>query len=244
LTRGIQLNLAGFAVALILYVPPCSAQAKSATAKSTNTADDQSQENVYKNPLLGFRYPIPFGWVDRTRELQGDESEGTPETGQSANGHASRSGSAQNNPTGSGKSHSQVLLGVFEHPPEATTANINSAVVIASESLASYPGLKTAEDYARQMSEIVTAKGFKPDGEAYGVDEDGRHLLRADFTRTLGFENAGEELIMHQSTLILLTKTQIVSFTFLAAGEEELDELMDGLHFTSAGASSAKNRPH
>ena len=44
---------------------------------------------------------------------------------------------------------------------------------------------------------------------------------------------------MHQSTLVLLTKGQILSFTFIAASDDELDELMDGLHF-----DAAKSSPH
>jgi hypothetical protein len=39
---------------------------------------------------------------------------------------------------------------------------------------------------------------------------------------------------MHQCTLVLLAKGHIVSFTFIAGSEDELDELMDGLHFTPA----------
>ena len=36
---------------------------------------------------------------------------------------------------------------------------------------------------------------------------------------------------MRQCTLVLLAKGQIVSFTFIAGSEDELDDLMDGLHF-------------
>ncbi len=36
---------------------------------------------------------------------------------------------------------------------------------------------------------------------------------------------------MHQSTLILLAKGQIVSFTFIAGSEDEIDDLIEGLHF-------------
>ena len=37
---------------------------------------------------------------------------------------------------------------------------------------------------------------------------------------------------MRQCTLVLLAKGQIVSFTFIAGSEDELDDLMDGLHFS------------
>ncbi len=165
------------------------------------TRGDDAQ--LYGNKTFGFHYRIPYGWVDRTEEMQ--EGNETPKAA--------------------------VLLAVFEHPPEATTDTINSAVVIASESAASYPGLKKAEDYAGALTEIVTAKGFKVEGEPYAVDEDSRHLLRADFAKAIS-----DKLTMHQCTLVLLAKGQIVSFTFIASSDDELDELMDGLHFGPASS--------
>jgi hypothetical protein len=217
------------ALTLAISVPTdCVAQSKSASPKSSESA-----ENVYRNAQIGFRYQVPFGWVDRTREMQEDESGDKPDVGQAAAGQSDKNGHARLL-----KSHSQVLLAVFEHPPEATTKEINSAVVIATESTASYPGLKTAEDYVGPLTEIVTANGLKPEGEAYRVDEDSRHLLRADFTKTLAAGTETDALVMHQSTLILLTKNQIVSFTFIAASDDEIDELMDGLHFSASGTST------
>jgi len=46
------------------------------------------------------------------------------------------------------------------------------------------------------------------------------------------------KLTMRQCTLVLLAKRQIVSFTFIAGSEDELDDLMDGLHFTLAKPST------
>ena len=78
----------------------------------THTPDDPQ---IFRNTTFGFRYQIPYGWVNRTKEMQeGNE--------------AAKGG---------------VLLAVFERPPEATGDTVNSAVVIASESAATYPGLKT-----------------------------------------------------------------------------------------------------
>ena len=138
-------------------------------------------------------------------------------------------------------SKGEVLLAVFERPPEATGATINSAVVIASESAASYPGLKTVEDYLGPLTELATAKGFKADGEPYALEVEGRQLVRADFIKPLGTKAIddktssdkinNDQLTMRQTTLILMAKGQIVSFTFIAGSESELDDLMDGLHF-------------
>jgi hypothetical protein len=36
---------------------------------------------------------------------------------------------------------------------------------------------------------------------------------------------------MRQTTLVLLSKGQIVSFTFIAGSEDEVDDLIEGLHF-------------
>jgi hypothetical protein len=199
------------------------AQSKPATepqppAKSAATPTEDAQ--LYRNANFGFRYKILYGWVDRTKEMQ------------------------EGNDAGKG----EVLLAVFERPPEATGATINSAVVIASESAVSYPGLKTAEDYLGPLTELATANGFKADGEPYVLEAEGRQLVRADFIKPLGIKTSNDktssdkinkdQLTMRQSTLILLAKGQIVSFTFIAGTESELDDLMDGLHFVVTKSSA------
>jgi hypothetical protein len=199
-------------IALGLTFPASHAQNKPTPvlkppAKSTATPNEDAQ--LYRNSTFGFRYQIPYGWVDRTKEMQ----EGN-EAGKSA-----------------------LLLAVFERPPEATGDTINSAVVFAAESPASYPGLKKPEDYLGPLTELATAKGFKPEGDPYPLDVESRHLLRADFTKPLS-----DKITMRQCTLVLLAKGQIVSFTFIAGSEDDLDDMMDGLHFDTAGEHS-KPRP-
>jgi hypothetical protein len=196
------------ALSLVL-APPTPAQTKSArvvrkqAAASTPTPEDEAQ--LYRNPTFGFRYRIPYGWVDRTKEMQkGNEA---------------------------GKS--VVLQAVFERPPEATGDTVNSAVVIASEDAASYPGLKKTEDYLGPLTELATSKGFQVEGEPYELEVESRQLLRADFIKPLK-----DKLTMRQCTLVLLTQGKIVSFTFIAGSEDELDELMDGLHFDQRKAPS------
>ena len=105
--------------------------------------------------------------------------------------------------------------------------------MIASESAASYPGLKKAEDYLGPLTELATAKGFKAEGEPYALEVESRQLLRADFVKP-----RSDKLTMRQCTLVLLAKGQIVSFTFIAGSEDELDDLMDGLHFGAAKSSA------
>lgn len=189
-------------LALTLTAQTQSPDARQAAKASAAQNQDAQQ---YRNSTLGFRYQIPYSWVDRTKEMQaGNEAD-----------------------------KAEVLLAVFERPPEATGDTINSAVVFAAESAASYPGLKRAEDYVGPLTELATAKGFKADGEPYALEVESRHLLRADFIKPIS-----DKLAMRQCTLVLIAKDQIVSFTFIAGSEDEIDDLMDGLHFGVAKSSA------
>jgi len=195
--------------ALVLFACALSSPAQQKprpAAPPAKPAATHEDAQLYRNTTFGFRYQIPYGWANRTTEMQ------------------------EGNEAGKG----ELLLAVFERPPEAAGDTINSAVVIASESAASYPGLKKAEDYLGPLTELATAKGFKADGEPYVLEVEGRQLVRADFIKPLS-----DKLTMRQSTLVLLVKGQVVSFTFIAGSEDELDDLMDGLHF-GAEKSSAR----
>jgi hypothetical protein len=189
-------------------------QPKSSSAPVAKPTEDPQ---LYRNPTFAFRFQIPYGWVDRTKEIR--ESEGTEPNGQEKANHSAKG---------------EVLLAVFERPPEAIGETINSAVVIAAENAAAYPGLKKAEDYLGPLTELTTSKGFKAEGDPSVIEIDARQLVRADFVKPLN-----DKLTMRQATLILLTKRQIVSFTFIAGSEDELDDLINGLHF-----GAAKPTPH
>ena len=191
-------------------------QRKTTPTPPAKSATRNPDAQLYRNPTFAFRFQIPYGWVDRTKEMQEGNEAGKAE----------------------------VLLAIFERPPQATGDTINSAVVIASESAASYPGLKKAEDYLGPLTELATSKGFKAEGEPYALEVESRQLLRADFTKPLSgktssgetssVETSNDKLTMRQCTLVLLAKGQVVSFTFIAGSEAELDDLMDGLHFGPA----------
>jgi len=112
------------------------------------------------------------------------------------------------------------------------TTRFDAAVAMAAPSAASYPGLKTAEDYVGPLTEVATANGFKSAGDPVALEVESRRLVRADFIKTIN-----DNLTMRQCTLILLTKRRIVSFTFIAESEEALDDIMDGLHFGATKAS-------
>ena len=212
----------------------CAQQKPSKTAAAGSQVTEDSR--LYRNTTFGFRYQIPYGWVDRTKEMRAQEAE-APDTAsapdekkgeKAGTKKGETSGTKEKLPTAQG----EVLLAIFERPPEATGDTVNSAVVIAAESAAAYPGLKKAEDYLEPLTELTTAKGFKPDSDAFVTEIDGRELVRADFTKPLN-----DKLTMRQSTLILLTKGQIVSFTFVAGSEDEIDNLVEGLHFGAKAAA-------
>jgi hypothetical protein len=202
--------IAAVALGLSITAQAQSKPAPVAKPAAKASASDQDAQ-LYRNPTFAFRYQIPYGWVDRTKEMQ----------------------------PGDGTGKGEVLLAVFERPPEASGDTINSAVVIASESAASYPGLKRAEDYLGPLTDLATAKGFKAEGEPYPLEVESRHLLRADFSKPREVKAPNNQLTMRQCTLVLVAKGQIVSFTFIAGSEGELDDLMDGLHF-----GAEKSSPH
>jgi hypothetical protein len=163
-------------------------------------------DSTYRNAFFGFSYKIPFGWVERTEDMRGDGEDGK----------------------------SLVLLAVFERPPEATGNTVNSAVVIASESVSSYPSLKTAADYFGPLTEVTLSKGFKVVNEPFDFSSGANQLVRGDFSKEVG------TLTMHQSSVALLRKGYVVSFTVIGGSGDEVDELLEKLSF-GAGSPSRKN---
>jgi hypothetical protein len=191
--------------------PSAEASAKPAAKPYTkvSTPDPGSvSDGVYHNTFFGFSYKIPFGWVERTSEMQ----------------------------EGSEPGKSLLLLSIFERPPEATGETVNSAVVIAAESVASYPGLKKAADYFGPLSELTTSQGFKAVNQPYDFSVGAKPLARGDFSKDLG------TLTMDQASLVMLEKGYVVSFTVIGGDEDEVDQLIDGLSFGS-GAKASKRRP-
>ena len=186
------------------------AQTHHAPGASKSASDAQT----YRNPEFGFHFQIPYGWVDRTKEMSAQPTASNPE----ANPETKPAPKAQSPKPNPEAPKGEVLLAVFEHPPEAISDGVNSAVVIAREPAASYPGLKKAEDYLAPLTELTTAQGFQSDGDPSVVTIDAHDLVRADFMKALT-----EKVAMYQSTLVMVVKGQIVSFTFIAGSEDEVD---------------------
>lgn len=121
------------------------------------------------------------------------------------------------------------MLAVFERPPQAAGETVNSAVVVAAEPVETYPGLKQAEDYLQPLNELMTAKGMKAEGEATEVMIGPQRLVRMDFSKAIS-----GKVVMHQSTLVMLKKGQVISFTFIGESGDEVDRLMEGLAFPAS----------
>ncbi len=169
-------------------------------------------DGLYRNSAFAFTCRVPFGWVDRTTVMRSPDNH--------SDDHAAD------------PARQQTLLGVFEHPPEVTTSTINSAVVIAAESISAYPGLKEAAQYFCPLTEVVKAQGFKVVEEPYVYEVGSRQMVRGDFSKAFG------TLTMYQSSLVMLSKGYAVSFTFIGSTPEEVDDLIANLSF--GPAQSAK----
>jgi hypothetical protein len=206
---------ARFAAALALLSLTTLAQQSptppSAPAKHSDTADPGTlTDGLYRNPSFAFSYKLPFGWVDRTQQMRDDSAD----------------------------SKSWVLLAAFERPPEATGNTVNSAVIIAAESVSSYPGLKTAAQYFGPLAELTVAKGFKVVNEPYEFPVDTKPLVREDFVRE-DFRKPVASLTMYQSSLALLQKGYVLSFTLIGGSDDEVTALIEGLTFSVSRQSKS-----
>ena len=161
-------------------------------------------DGVYTNPYFGFTYKLPFGWVDRTNAMHDDSADGSKDPAKSV-----------------------VLLAVFEQPPEAPRQAINSGVVTAAESVSAYPGLKTAADYFWILNQLTTDKGFKVVNEPAAISLGGQVLIRGDFSQPMG------EATIHQTALVFLAKSYVVSITLIGASEDEVNGLIGNLSFSA-----------
>ena len=126
-------------LAAALWAQPQASPSRSAPkAKSSLPDSGAISQGVYRNHAFEFSYKLPFGWVDRTADMQDDSADAFK---------------------------SRVLLAIFERPPEATGDTINSAVVIAVEPLPA--GMSNATDYFESLVELATAKGFQAANEPH-----------------------------------------------------------------------------
>jgi hypothetical protein len=187
-------------------------------AQSDSGAYDEATR-LYRNQTYAFSCKVPAGWVLRTEQMKPES-----DLGKNAAGN-------------------QVLLAAFERPPEAAGPAPASTILIAAEGQSSYPGLKTAEDYFAPLTEVVTAKGFKTVNDPYSFKLGTAQLIRADFSRDEKDSPNKDRPTMYQSTMVILSHGAILSFTFLAASEDEIDRLIENVSFSSSSKPTPKTPP-
>ena len=221
-------------VSMLLIAKSLPAQSQKSSGKPKPIAEEKCgplTDQVLRCTEFGFTFKVIFGWVDRTADMQQDET--LPEQSQSPESPNATSAAPDQLKPASPDS-SKTLLAVFERPPAAPGDTINSAVVIAAEPLASYHGIKTAADYLNPISELAEQRGFKVVNQPYVFSLATKQLARADFNKERG------KLTMRQSSLVMIDKGYIVSFTFIGGSEDEVDELIGGLSF-AAGKQASPN---
>lgn len=225
-----------FLVLIVLAVipPPAQAQMPAGDSSSPHHARKSPSgapsgidpglvsNGTYRNKTFAFTCKIPEGWVLRTDELNARDED------KEEDDSAAKSKSA-----GDSNATQRVLLAAFARPPQARGEDINSSILIAAESASAYPGLKEAAQYFGPVAEIAKAQGFAMNGDPYDGAIGAKTLARADFQKDVGSR------VMRQSTLVMLAKGFIVSFTFIAGTEDEVDDLIDGLSFSSTAKPKA-----
>lgn len=189
---------------------------------------------------FGFIYKVPFAWVDRTDDMQGEGKAEGDAPGLAAKGSAGPEADAGS----TGQDHtaasphvgkSETLLAVFERPPGAPGDTINSAVVIATESREIYPTVKTAADYFGAISDLAEQRGLKAASDPYAFAIGTKQLVREDFAGERG------KLPIFQSTLAMIEHGWIVSFTFIGGSDDEVDDLVDNLSFAGNPRQTARH---
>jgi len=220
-------------VSLLLLAGSAEVPAQSSSSSATNKNPSSSHlqkaapadssldagvfaNGVYRNKSLGLSYKVPDGWVVRTEEMNAREESDSKPTDQKPSPQR-----AQGNTENSGR----VLLAAFSRPPEAKGEEVNSSLVIAAESVATYPGLKEAAQYFGPLTEVAKAQGFAVDEEPYEIAVGSRVLVRGDFHKDVGSR------VMRQSTLVFLMHGYAVSITVIGGAEDDVEELIDALTF-------------
>ena len=190
-------------------------------AAKVPTACGPLNAQSFKCPKFAFTYKVPFGWVDRTADMQHEsQPDGPAESREQTKGETGK-------PAAERAGQSEVLLAAFERPPDAHGETINSTVIIAAESQADNPKIKTAADYFWSIADLAEQHGLKAAAEPYEFTVDGKRLVRGDFQGEVG------KLTMWQSSLVMMEKGHFVWFTFIGGSEDEVEELIGNLSFAS-----------
>jgi hypothetical protein len=210
-----------------------SSSAKPANKPADSTLDPGTVTNgVYHNKTLALSCKIPAGWVLRTDELNAREEKNGEDKNEAEKKEAKKSEEEKKDAPPAAAASStgaKVLLAAFSRPPEARAEDVNSSILIAAESVASYPELKEAAQYFFPLTEVAKAQGFTPDEDPYAIAIGTKTLIRGDFHKDRGSR------VMHQSTLAMLSHGYAISITVIGGTDDEVEDLIDGLTFAPAG---------
>jgi hypothetical protein len=198
---------------------PSSPQHAAKPSASLQPDPGSVSKGIYRNSSFGFSCKIPEGWVLRTDELNA-QGLNTPAKDESEN--------KANTSTKNANGKSRVLLAAFARPPEAHGEDINSSILIAAEIASAYPGLEDAGQYLDPVTEVAKQQGFELIEDPYETQIGAKTVDRADFQMDIGSRR------MLQSTLAILARGYVISFTFIAGTEDDVEELVDNLSFTAA----------
>jgi hypothetical protein len=193
------------------------------SSTSTDLDSGGVSNGAYRNRALGLTCRIPDGWVLRTSEMNARNDANKDDAKDDAKKDDADPPAVNNGSASS--TGAKVLLAAFSRPPEAKGGEVNSSILIAAESAASYPGLKEAAQYFFPLTEVAKAQGFEPDEDPYAVEIGTRQLVRGDFHKNVGSR------VMHQSTLALLSHGYAVSITVIGGSDDEVAGLIEGLSF-------------
>ena len=203
--------------ACTLLVVGTAAQHRTPALPRNSVVCGPLKDQTFRCPKFGFTYKVVFGWVERTKEMQASGAGQEPVPNEPATGRTQPSEAKGKAP--------EILLAVFERPPQAQGQTINSAVVIATEPRAYYPAVKTAAGYFGPITDLAAQRGLQPVSDPYVFAVGGKQLLRGDFS------GKRVTLTMFQSSLVTIRNGEIISFTFIAGSEDEVEELIANLSF-------------
>jgi len=205
--------------------PSSSSSSSAKHVKKSATSADSALDNgtvangVYRNKTLAFSCKIPEGWVLRTEEMNARDEKAREDKGSKDSAAPQAAASSDG---------AKVLLAAFSRPPEARAEDVNASILIAAESVASYPGLEEAAQYFEPLTEVAKAQGFTLDENPYDIAIGTRTLVRGDFHKDVGSR------VMRQSTLAMLSHGYAISITVIGGTDDEVEDLVDGLTFAPA----------
>ena len=225
-----------YALALFAWSLPASLAAQDSSSSNKNKAQGSAKARgtessldagrvsagAYRNSSFGFSVKVPAGWVLRTEEMNAADASTATEN-RAALDRTAEGGCPHMGTCG------KVLLAAFSRPPEARAEDVNSSILIAAESAAAYPELREAAQYFQPVMEVAEAQGFEMDDEPYEFVLGPKKLVRGDFQKDVGTR------MMRQSTLVVLARGYVLSFTFIGGTEDEVEELVQGLSFVAGG---------